>query len=189
MPSNNFLQFNPGQANQESDSTYSSDTNRSGGFPVDAIWPSPLANKTLYQLSTMVAALATFITNRGYNAQDTSLPTLITNLTSALLSGASQLIAVAYAAAMAFAASGASITVFETTLTGNVTSSTLTGVNPGNILIFVIHQNSGGGHTFVWPTGFGSAGVVDPTGSATSTQQFVIDGSGNPHPLGPMTSS
>ena len=84
MPNNNFQQFNPGTSNQESDSAYTADSLRSGGITVNAILPSPFLNKLFYQLSTMVAAIALFLNNLGFDATDASLATLATNLTNAL---------------------------------------------------------------------------------------------------------
>jgi hypothetical protein len=82
--SSNFQQFNPGQVNQESDAAYTADTQRIGGAPVDSVFPSALANKLFFQLSTMVAALGQFIVAQGFGAQDSNLTTLLANLTSAL---------------------------------------------------------------------------------------------------------
>src|SRR5712664_2667718 len=42
--------------------------------------------------------------------------------------------------------------MFTITLTGNVTSSTLTGAEAGQWLEFLICQDAVGGRTFVWPT-------------------------------------
>jgi hypothetical protein len=79
----NFLQWNPGQINQEADASYSADAQRTGGA-VSGIFPSELANKLFYQVSTFVAALATALVNKGYEMQDTDLSTLITAMANIL---------------------------------------------------------------------------------------------------------
>jgi hypothetical protein len=193
--STNFLQFNPTEANQETDPQYLADVTRVGGAAVDQVFPSPTANKLFYQLSMMVVALARFIVAQGYSASDSDLPTLLTNLTNAILAAASGAgllwETVVYAANMVFTSAACGRTVFEMTLTGNVTSSSLTssGVK-GQIIDFIIHQDATGGRTFAWPSALSAiAGVVDPTANATSVQAFVMDGSSTWHPLGPMTSS
>lgn len=84
--STNFLQFNPNATNQESDATYTSDSMRSGGAAVNAILPSPLFNKLNYQVSIMVAALATMLKNKGYSPNDGSAApaSALTNLAGVL---------------------------------------------------------------------------------------------------------
>ncbi len=66
------------------------------------------------------------------------------------------------------------------TLTGNVTSSTMdtAGItNSGRPRVsWRICQDSGGGHTFVWPTDILNHGTIDATASACSMQDFVWDG-------------
>lgn len=76
MPSHNFLQFNPTAANQESDAAYSSDTLRSGGAANSALLPAITFNKLMFQLSTMVAALAQAMVNKGFTLSDANLSTL-----------------------------------------------------------------------------------------------------------------
>lgn len=45
------------------------------------------------------------------------------------------------------------LVVFQITLTGNVTSSTVTNLSPGQTVKFIITTDGSPGHTFVWPTG------------------------------------
>ena len=87
MASSNFQQWNPTQANQENDSAYSSDSQRSGGAPTGGTtrFPSATFNKFAFQVSTMCAALANFIVSEGLSADDSNLTTLQTNLTQAIL--------------------------------------------------------------------------------------------------------
>jgi len=79
----NFLQWNPSQINQESDAEYLSETQRTGGA-VTGIFPSELANKMFYQVTTFVAALATALVNKGYEMQDVDLSALITAMANIL---------------------------------------------------------------------------------------------------------
>jgi hypothetical protein len=80
MPTNKFIQWNPTKANQESDTAYAADSQRSGGAANPSIWDSVLANKVLYQLSTMVAAIGQAITDGGHDANDAVLNDLVTAL-------------------------------------------------------------------------------------------------------------
>lgn len=77
MPgTNNFIQFNPGGANMESDTAYSADAQRSGGLASPAIFTSALGNKLFYQTSTFIAAFAQALATKNYNLSDASLSTL-----------------------------------------------------------------------------------------------------------------
>jgi hypothetical protein len=82
--STNFLQFNPGENNQETDTQYNADALRVGGVTVGAALPHGLLNKLWYQVSTMVTALAQICVNQGISAEDSNFDTLVTNLTNAL---------------------------------------------------------------------------------------------------------
>jgi len=84
--SSNFLVFNPGALNQESDSTYNGDSLRAGGIVLNAILPHVLLNKLFYQNSIMTASLAGAMAGKGYSPNDGNAnPTLaLTNLTSIL---------------------------------------------------------------------------------------------------------
>lgn len=76
MPSTNFLQWNSSETNQETDAEYLADSQRLGGAPVGAVFPSPLANKIFYQLSTFCTAFANFMVANGQSASDASLSAL-----------------------------------------------------------------------------------------------------------------
>lgn len=73
---NNFLQWNPAEANQETDAQYSSDAMRQGGAGNPSIFPSATANKLFYQLSTFVAGFAQALAAKGYSVTDVSLANL-----------------------------------------------------------------------------------------------------------------
>ncbi|MGD0693660.1 MAG: hypothetical protein ABSB82_02280 [Terriglobia bacterium] len=62
------------------------------------------------------------------------------------------------------------------TLTGNVTSSTLSNARAGETINFVICQDSGGSHTFVWPTNVLGGMTIGSTASKCSAQSFIFNG-------------
>ena len=62
------------------------------------------------------------------------------------------------------------------TLTGNVTSSTLSNATAGQTLNFVICQDATGSRTFVWPTNVLGGMAIGSTASKCSAQSFVFDG-------------
>ena len=81
---NKFLQWNPTQANQETDDQYAADVQRSGGA-VSGIFPSATANKLFFQTTTMCAAIAQTLADKGYDVNDsnlTNLKKLITFITA-----------------------------------------------------------------------------------------------------------
>jgi len=68
---------------------------------------------------------------------------------------------------------------FQITLTGNVTSSTLSGGTAGQTFVMKIVQDGTGGRTFVWPTNVLNAmSIAGQAGGASevSTQMFFWDG-------------
>lgn len=76
--SSNFLQFNPNKNNQSTDASYSGSTYRSGGIPAaPSAAPSDVHNKLFYQTTTMAAALAQVMANRGLTVSDADLNSLI----------------------------------------------------------------------------------------------------------------
>jgi hypothetical protein len=62
------------------------------------------------------------------------------------------------------------------TLTGNVTSSTLSGATAGQSLTFVICQDGTGSRTFTWPANVKGATTIGSTASKCSAQTFIYDG-------------
>lgn len=82
---------------------------------------------------------------------------------------------VTFSATPAFAY-GSGETTFEITLTGNVTSSTVSGATAGQAATFIICQDSTGGRTFAWPTGFKHAMTIAATLSTCNLQRFLYDG-------------
>jgi len=71
---------------------------------------------------------------------------------------------------------GSGETMFEITLTGNVTSSTVSGAAAGQAATFIICQDSTGSRTFTWPAGFKGQMTIGTTASKCNTQSFVYDG-------------
>ena len=84
--SSNFLQWNNGKVNQESDATYLADAQRTGGAPTNSTFASPLGNKLFYQLSTWVTAMAAMLAAKGYAVSDASLSTLSATLAAIITS-------------------------------------------------------------------------------------------------------
>lgn len=82
--------------------------------------------------------------------------------------------AVSFSATPVFNA--ASVDSFKITLTGNVTSSTITNPTAGQRVAFIITQDGTGGRTFAWPANGKGASVVAPDANLTTVQEFVYDG-------------
>jgi hypothetical protein len=62
------------------------------------------------------------------------------------------------------------------TLTGNVTSSTLSNATAGQSINFIICQDGTGNRTFVWPSNVKGGMTIGSTASKCSAQTFVFDG-------------
>ena len=62
------------------------------------------------------------------------------------------------------------------TLTGNVTSSTLSNCAAGERVVFDIMQDAIGGRSFVWPTNVLNGGTIGSTASKHNLQTFYCDG-------------
>ncbi len=75
---------------------------------------------------------------------------------------------------------------FKLTLTGNVTSSTLSNAVAGQVVTFVFCQDATGGRTNVWPTNVKGGGIITPTANICSMQSFEYDGT-NAYATGGMT--
>jgi hypothetical protein len=65
------------------------------------------------------------------------------------------------------------------TLTANVTSSTLINGSYGQQLNFILCQDSVGGHSFVFPTGFHSPGTISSAANSCSVQAFILATNGD----------
>lgn len=65
---------------------------------------------------------------------------------------------------------------FQITLTGNVTSSTLSNAVAGQFLFFTVTQDGTGSHTFAWPSNFQNAPTVVSTASKSTNVVGFYDG-------------
>lgn len=65
---------------------------------------------------------------------------------------------------------------FKITLTGNVTSSSITNPTAGQIVTFIITQDGTGSHTFAWPANMKGASPISPDANSVSVQSFIYDG-------------
>jgi hypothetical protein len=176
--STNFLQWNPGGINQESDATYATDPIRTGGAVTDGLLPSPLANKAWSQWSIFAAAMAQSLANKGYVVSDSNFSNLVAVLsnirTLADVSGGIQ--TVTYSSAVIFNA--ASYNSFDLTLTGNVASSNVTGQAAGQMLLFIIAQDGTGGRAFAWPSSLTNPGAICSLANSITIQMFIVRPSG-----------
>lgn len=192
MATSNFQQFNPTQANQDSDAQYTIDTLRTGGAATNGICPSVSFNKLAYQLSTFVAALGQSLANKGYTVSDVSLANLTTVLANLITKadlGAS-ITTVGYATAVSFNAATISpiLGVFELTLTGNVSSSALSNFTPGQVIIFIVVQDGVGGRTFAWPPQVTGGLPIGSAPNAKTVQAFIVTEESAVVPLVPTPS-
>lgn len=171
--STNFLQWNPTQANQENDSAYLADPQRTGGSPTGVDFPSATANKLFYQVSTFIAALANSLSNKGYNPTDASVSSLEGVLANMVTFAdlKANLTSVGFSTTPAFNA--ASTNGFDFVLAGNVSSSTLTGAQVGQTIIFVITQGSTP-YTFSPPSNINGWIPVNATPNSVTTQAFIV---------------
>jgi hypothetical protein len=65
---------------------------------------------------------------------------------------------------------------FAITLTGNVTSSTVTNATAGQTITFIITQDGTGSRSFVWPANFHGASNIGPDANSVSVQSFIYTG-------------
>jgi hypothetical protein len=187
--STNFLQFDPPATNALNDAAYTASSLRAGGFPLNALVPSNLINKTLYQVSTFVAAFGQMMANKGFVVSDANLATLVAVLANVITTADAAVSGqtVPFSPTPVFnAALGA---IMDMTLQGSVTASSITGQVPFSVLTFIIHQDGVGGRTLAWPTNFISPPNVSTNPLATSVVKFVVDATGNIRPYATMVVS
>ena len=179
--SSNFLIFNPGESNQETDTQYSGDAQRTGGLQTGQLVPSPLLNKALFQPTTMSYAIAQALVTAGYSPQDSDPAGLIAMIVAAFGVNAG-LQELAYTATPAW--NGAAYSTFEMTLSGNVTSQTFTGLTGGQTITFIWKQSGSGGYTVAYPSNFYGFSKIYAAG--TSVQSGKVDAEGNVWASSPM---
>lgn len=174
MATSNFLSWDLLQTNAESDATYLADTTRINGAATDAILPSPLFNKAMFQATTFVNAFAQMMVNKGFNINDSPFSTLVAVLTNVKTSAdfEASMINVPYATSQTF--DGAASSGFYTLLTGNVSTTSLINTNVGQLFTFVIQQDGTGNRTFPWPANLLYAQPICPQPNSYSVQQWVV---------------
>jgi hypothetical protein len=188
MGSTNFLPFNPSQANQESDSAYLVDATRTGGAGVDALWPSPSANKTLYQVAGGVYALMQMMATKGFTTLDSNLATL-TAVMANLLTTADVPIglqSVPWTSTPVFNA--AKYGGFQVTLSGASTAFTISGQTPGQIVGLIWVQDGTGSRVVTFPGNVNGGAQPDSAAGVLSCQLFKADAAGNLDAVGPAVS-
>jgi hypothetical protein len=178
----NFLQFNPGANNQETDSAYLADSQRSSGAIDGQEFPSILANKAFYQWSTFIAAFAAALANKNYSTSDANIATLESVLANIVTFAdlKSNLTSVSFSTTPVFNAT--STNGFDFVLAANVTSSTLTGQQIGQTLTFVIKQGATA-YTFVPPTNINGWQPVSTVPNSVTTQSFIVRQDGTIWPV------
>jgi len=112
--------------------------------------------------------LPKLVSSTGVNPALTDHPESVNQMKSSTVS------AVAYSATPTFDASLA--TAFKMTLTGNVTSSTFSNAKNGDLLTFILCQDSTGGRSFAWPANIVGGAALNPAANQCTTQNFKHDG-------------
>ena len=186
-----FLQWNPNETNQETDAQYLADSQRTSGAVNDTPLPAPLGNKAFYQLSTFCAAFDQMMANKpgAYTLDDSNVNALASVLSNILTESDTEpnIVSIPYSPTPAFNA--AESNGFQMTLTGNITSSTIGGVLPGQLVAFYFAQDSVGGRTVSWPVSFVGTIQPDPAPNAVSVILFRADLGGILRAVSPMISN
>lgn len=188
MATTDFLQFNNPALNQQTDAEYLADSTRAGGFGTDAIVPSPLLNKILYQSSTFIAAFGQMMAAKGYNTSDADISVLAAVLAN-IITSADQLpniLTIGFSPTPAF--NFALTNGYQMTLSGNITSSTASGLTPGQLIAFYFVQDGVGGRTVTFPASFTGGSQPDPTASVSSVILFRVDLGGTARAVTPFLS-
>jgi hypothetical protein len=187
--STNFIQWNPGAANQETDAQYLADAQRIAGYGTDQIVPSPLLNKATYQASTFCAAFGQMLAAKGFTNSDASVSALAAVLANILTTAdlLPDLISVAYSPTPSFNAAASN--GFQMTLGGNISSSSCPGITAGQLLAFYFAQDSAGSRTVNWPAVFTGTVQPDPTPNSVSVILFRADLGGTARAVSPLISN
>ena len=189
MATNNFLQWNPTAANQESDSAYLADSQRAGGASDPSIFDAALANKLFYQLSTGMTALMQMMAYKGFPVSDASLGTLAAQLanilTTADLRGYAGLQTVPYASSVVLNAG--QYLSWQVALSGDMTI-TVAGALPGDTLTVILVNDGAGNHIVTWSAPFIGSNSPNSNPNASSLLMFKVKLNGSICPLGPVMS-
>lgn len=183
----NILQWNPNATNQETDTQYAADSQRSGGATNPSVFDATLANKAFYQWSTFLTALFQAFANKGYTTSDSNLSTLTAQCANFLTAADIRSNLVAPPSASTITCDMSKYLGFEITLTGD-TALTVENNQLGDTVIFLLAQNSTGGYTVTWPSNVLGASQPDPTANSVSCQIFKSDDVGHLIAAGPMIS-
>ena len=174
---NDFIWFGTGSgANVDTQAVYAAALAALGypsvGFNTGTAFANQL-NKVWRQGTAASKVLGDLANQYGFDWLDNgNAATLLANLISAIKAVSGQLSqVVAFSATPVFDCSKGQ--KFEITLTGNVTSSTITNVQPGMSLVFTIKQDGTGSRTFVPPAGV-PLDTIDPTANSASVQTFEV---------------
>ena len=184
----NFLQFNPTQATQETDAEYLADATRTSGALDGNAWPDVSANKVLYQVTTMTAALGQMLANKGFSVSDSNYAALVSQLANLLTTVDLRFGLQNLSWSSSIALNAQSFTAFAVPLQGSTTLS-LTGVVAGQVYVLLYTQDSAGSHAVTFGSGFGSgAAQPDPGANILSVQVFLADAALVLRPAGPLMS-
>lgn len=182
--SSNFIQWDPGGANMDSDTDYNADAQRISGAINGQIFNDKTANKLFYQVTTFVTAFSGALASKGYDVSDASLAILQGVLASVLTSAdiKSNLVVVSFSTNISVDPSSSN--GFQVTLAGDSIINIAGGISaaPGQELTFIIKQDSGGNRSVTWGSGFVGGPSVDPTSGSTSVVTFIADSTGLLHP-------
>ncbi len=130
-------------------------------------WPANYTNPPIVNPILNACTIATAYYDGGFWTTVSTSPQLL----------AGNFDTVPYSATPIFPA--ASYSNFAITLTGNVTSSTITGGIAGQVATIDVCQNGTGGNTFVWPTNVLHAPPVSAGASSCTGIAAVYDGTTN----------
>lgn len=190
MPTVDYLPVATGTgANVDSQANFDGSGYQVVGFTA-GLAKSAQANKVWRQCTMIGNCVATFISNiLGINVlDDGDSASLIANFTAAVAASASgivnTIVPVTFSATPVF--NGSLGSMFELTLTGNVTSSTITNVLPGQRIKIIVKQDGAGNHTFVPPTNLPMSGI-GLAASSTSMQNFFVDLTSTIYQDGPLS--
>jgi hypothetical protein len=166
-----------------------------GGIPC-----SPALVSTIFKDQGLTQPLSNPFTadaNGNYQfAVSSTTATYTVTVTSAGFSGYSYQVTVGTVASASFAATAVtysatptftattSFQLFTMTLTGNVTSSTLTPWTLPSVVVFELTQDATGNRTFAWPSNVIGGAVIGNLANQKTVQEFLWDGS-NAIALGP----
>lgn len=145
------------------------------GAIVGADLPNPGAS-SLGGVQSIAAVTHQFLTSISTLGVPTQAQPAFTDI-SGLIKASQQpaLVATAFTATPVFDASAGSS--FTITLTGAVTSSSVTNPTAGQTITFIITQDGSGSHAFAFPANFKGATVIDSAANHVSVQSFIWDGS------------